>query len=241
MSSKECRAAESGAFSLVVLALSAVACGSWTISFVCGYFRILAPAAFLCLVGGVLGTIGLVRAIFRDRVRRCFAYYAFAILLVLPPLYLQAAFFIGVRSRAAFERKQTSRHNMKILREAILSYTRTHDGELPEAESWSDSLVLANSSLAKRDFQHPVVADVVIAYNQHLSRLKLSEVAEDTVLFFEASGAWNLAGNRDLLEKKRNATRADIMLLNGKIQTYWIDRGGVRVYDDKFVPVRWKP
>jgi hypothetical protein len=112
---------------------------------------------------------------------------------------------------------------------------------LPEAESWSDSLVLVNSSLGKRDFQHPVVAGVVIAYNHHLSGLKLSNIAEDTVLFFEASGAWNLAGNRDLLKKNRVATRADIMLLNGKIQTYWIDRGGVRAYDDKFVPVRWKP
>jgi hypothetical protein len=241
MSTKERSAGEAVTFSLVALALSVVACGAWTIGFVYGYPRILAPAAFLCLVAGVLGAIGLLSGIFRHKASRWLVYCACAILVVLPPLCFQAAFAIGARSRAAFEQTQTSRHNMRLLREAILSYVQTHDGHLPEAESWCDSLLSAAPSLRYHNFEHPVLTGVVIAYNSHLSELKLTNVAEDTVLLFEAKGGWNLTGSRELLQKNRSATRADIMLLNGKIETYWLERGGVWAYDDKFIAPRWDP
>jgi len=241
MNNKECAARESVVFSLVALAVSVVACGAWTIGFTYEYSRILAPAIFLCLVGGVLGAVGLVRGIFRNKVRRWSVYCAVAILVALPPLCLQAIFAIGVRSRAAFEQTRTNRQNMRLLREAIVSYAQTHGGHLPEAESWCGSLLTKENSLSKNDFVHPVLAGIMIAYNAQLSGLKLSDVAEDTVLFFEARGGWNLTGGQELLETDRSASRADIMLLNGKIQSYWLERGGVRAYGDKFVPVRWKP
>jgi hypothetical protein len=241
MSTKECAVHESVRFPLLALALSVVGSVAWTIAFVHGYFAVLMPAAVSCFAGGMLGAIGLVRGVCSSKKCRWFVCSAGAVLIALPPLYLQTAFVVGARSRAAFEQTQTSRHNMRLLREAILSYVHTHDGHLPEAESWCDSLLTKENSLSKNDFVHPVLAGIMIAYNEQLSGLKLSDVAEDTVLFFEARGGWNLTGDQDLVETDRSASRADIMLLNGNIQTYWLERGGVRAYGDKFVPVRWKP
>jgi hypothetical protein len=135
----------------------------------------------------------------------------------------------------------TSRYNIKFLREAVRVYTNANDGRLPNAENWGHSLLEIHPSLSAQNFKHPERPEIVIAYNVNLSGLQSSDIPDDTVLFFEAKDTPYASGEQELLDADASARTVDIMLMNGRIVTYWVEQGGTKGYNDRFLPVRWKP
>jgi len=148
----------------------------------------------------------------------------------------------NVVSRRHYEKSHTSLYNLKLLSKAIGKYAENNNGQLPKAQAWCDILLNADFNLSRDNFAHPLIEGRVIAFNKNLDGLKLDDIPPDTVLFFEADGDLNLAGTHELIEASNFSTHhMNVILVNGRIKTYWIDKKGFRAYDNIFMPAIWQP
>jgi hypothetical protein len=115
----------------------------------------------------------------------------FAAITVLP---------LDLRRQKRFHDLWMCRKKIERLRAEIREYAAGHNGYLPIADKWCDSLVEHSESLSRDDFYCPVSKGACsYAFNKNLSGIKLSDVSRWTVLLYESHEGWNLAGGAELL------------------------------------------
>lgn len=168
-------------------------------------------------------------------------------------MYGVATFEMGVRRRARMLEEVSPAPRMKRLGDALIQYAKATGERLPDAKTWCDQLLANHVELKRTDFQHPKPEMVYLkgechfAFNSNLSGMRLSDVSNDTVLLFEADGAWNLAGTEELLKTRyRERGYVRMLFVGGHIRDYWFYKNAVRTFtkDAKhmyYVKPRWKP
>ncbi|MFA5553672.1 MAG: hypothetical protein WCZ89_07835 [Phycisphaerae bacterium] len=132
---------------------------------------------------------------------------------------------------------------LNILSEIIHNYTRDNNSLLPTADNWCDVLIQYDKNLSKEIFMHPRLEGVAIAFNKKLSGLSLEVIPKDTVLLFEAQGGLNLSGGKELVKTPNlNYSTVYILLINGKIEQYWVNYiDGQMSYKKTVDSLRWEP
>ena len=110
----------------------------------------------------------------------------------------------------------------------VHDYSNVNNGKLPDADSWTDDLIeleelsflVDPKYLYQREKEHRCY----YAFNKNLSGLKIDELPNDIVLFFQAKGDLNLSGSHDLIDSwQGESDYIYVILLNDKIQKYWYD------------------
>lgn len=192
-------------------------------------------------VGLLLGLVAFIISLRAAASRKALVCSLLAMLLSCPLSSFALLSHLTIRLQQDYAQKHTLVPNMKILLTAIQSYAQTHKGRLPDADTWAASLMQQDSSLGENTFRHPENPAISIAYNANLSGLQLSNVLADIVLFFEAKGPHALGGTQGLLDTLDGTNIADVMLIDGRVQQYWLEHAGVRAYNRTFVSLRWKP
>jgi len=223
----------------ILISLLSLSCGLTAFSF--EKFALFDAATWLSLVGLFVGIVAIIVCLHGSKARNELTYAVLGVILSSPLVGFAAMSRATTTSRREFEKANTLKHSMKLLHDAVQDYAKTHNGRLPDAETWFDSLRQANPALKSDALRHPLRPEITIAYNASLSGLRISEVRRDVVLFFEAQGGPNLAGGPELLPPIASTSKIDIMLLDRTIHTYWIEHQGTNPYGNKFLPVRWKP
>jgi hypothetical protein len=236
-----------------VCAVLALGCINLRIKSTSHIFALIAAGLFL--ISFILAIAALI-VIVRNKGLKGYFYtivpLIFGALFVLLMIQVQ----VTKRTRLYYEKTNTAKYNFKLLYEAIVKYAGNHNGYLPAAEQWCDLLIKYDKSLTRENFKHPKVQGAAIAFNKNLSRLYLSDVHNDFVLFFVAYGDWNLTGTEELFlgrhENIKNETTdgevgsktlfSDVILISGEIKQYWYDKDGYRNYsEDDFKPLKWRP
>jgi hypothetical protein len=158
-----------------------------------------------------------------------------------------------VFARAQALKQVSSELRLRKLGDVLSQYTQGNSGYLPDANSWCDQLLANFPDLQRTDFQHPKPEMVYLkgkchyAFNSNLSGMCLSEVSDDTVLLFEADGAWNLAGTAELLDTRYWEHGYVTMLFkDGSMSDYWYYKKAVRKFTNDakhmyYIKPRWKP
>lgn len=237
----------------VILAILSVAlyCFLVTLGFDIGILALL-PFLF-CVVAFALGILStLIILVFHSRFKG-FLYSISAIVFSLPVVYIGTEFFMSPNVRAEKMKNYTTLYNMGLLHKALKKYAQTHNGILPDANSWCDSLMSQNPILTRENFRHPK-ADLLklkgqchIAFNSNLSGKFLADVPDDVVLLFEADGEWNLNGTGSLLRNPYGEAKfLSILWIDGSTVDYWYDQKGIRKFDPSgkhmyHEPPRWSP
>jgi hypothetical protein len=134
------------------------------------------------------------------------------------------------------EKAQTiqSINQLKQVCLAARIYANDHEDRLPPAERWCDTLKneLGSPKVLKSP-NDPSPEGCSYAYNSKLSGKKESEVAPDTVMFFETAGGWNQHGGRELLlPRPRSGDVYVIGLADGSVQ---------QISRDRIKALRWDP
>lgn len=222
----------------VILAIASIAlyCLLVTLGF---DFGILALLPFLfCVAAFVLGLLStLIILVFHNRFKGL-VYSISAVVFSLPIVYIGTEFFMAPNVRAEKMKNYTTLYNMELLGEELKKYAQSHNGILPDANSWCDSLMSQNPMLTRENFRHPkpdllkLKGQCHIAFNSNLSGKFLADVPDDVVLLFEADGEWNLNGTGSLLSKPYGEKKfLSILWIDGSTVSYWYDQKGVRKFD----------
>ncbi len=127
---------------------------------------------------------------------------AIVFLLFVAILFYSFIVIPTTKKRQEREKRNTAIYNLRLLGEAIRGYSEKNNGYLPVAERWCDLLMEYDKTLSRDTFKHPRIAGIVIAFNENLDGMRLSDVDKSTVLLFEAEGGWNLAGEEKLIKKE---------------------------------------
>lgn len=206
----------------------------------------------LFIVGLLLGVISLFVIAIRRRCSRGWGYAILAIVLALPA----NCFFYGahnvVRNRAERAKVLKAYPNLALLGKALFAYAEDNGGYLPDANQWCDLLLSCNRRVTKESFRHPQHRELNLgicnfAFNKNLSGVHLSEIAENTVVLFEADGDWNLNGGPELLESRYTKYGYIAMLFADQtIESYWFYKKAVghlsgEGMDMFYEPPRWNP
>jgi hypothetical protein len=160
--------------------------------------------------------------------------------MVFQPWFQAQRAQTGMRRWGGFER-------LYRLRKSLIKYAGDHEGYLPAADRWCDLLMEYDRRLSGDDFKHPLVEGSLcdFAFNKNLDGLRLSDIPDDVVLLFEASGDWNLTGGPELLIP-RDDIDVYVLHVDGAGHWYRFERKGIGTYDKVlkemvYSPVRWKP
>jgi hypothetical protein len=222
------------------LALAIVSIALYCLLVTLGFdYGILALLPFLfCVVAFLLGLLStLIILVFRARFKGL-VYSLSAVVFSLPIVYIGTEFFMSPNVRAEDMKNYTTLYNMGLLDEALKKYAQSHNGILPDANSWCDSLMNQDPTLTAENFRHPqpdllkLKGRCHIAFNSNLSGRSLGDVPGDVVLLFEADGGWNLNGTGLLLTSPYGEKRfVRILFVDGSTANYWYDQKGVRKFD----------
>jgi hypothetical protein len=202
-------------------------------------FGILALLPFpFCVVAFLLGLLStLIILVFRARFKGL-VYSLSAVVFSLPIVYIGTEFFMSPNVRAENMKNYTTLYNMGLLGEALKKYAQSHNGILPDANSWCDSLMNQDLRLTAENFRHPqpdllkLKGQCHIAFNNNLSGKSLDDLPGDVVLLFEADGEWNLNGTGSLLSKPYGEAKfLSILWVDGSTVDYWYDQKGIRKFD----------
>jgi hypothetical protein len=180
---------------------------------------------------------------------------AIAAIFISTPFVL--AFLLSMlvaRVRAEREKANTGIYNLHVLGEALVEYSKDHDGYLPVADKWCDLLMEYDGNLTRDNFHHPkpdrfqLRGECHFSFNKNLSGMRLSDVPSDSVLLFEADGGWNLNGASELLKTRYEDKFSSIAILlaDQTVQRYWYYKEAVRKFDSKgtrmyYEKPRWQP
>ena len=175
---------------------------------------------------------------------------ALAILGSTPVVLLFVCVAIHARTRAAYFKHTYGEHNLRLLGGTLLEYAR-RTGEFPDPNSWCDSLMAFDSRRNRRDFQHPqreaqgLKGECSFCYNRFLAGRSAANVSPDTVLIFEADGAWNLNGAQEKLATRyRQHGCVLVMMADGRVGNYWFDDSSLREFaggTTYYAGPRWQP
>jgi ABC-type transport system involved in multi-copper enzyme maturation permease subunit len=158
-----------------------------------------------------------------------------------------------VQRRHEILKNEIGDYNLKLLADELIKYAGVNSGCLPSAENWCDLLMKQNIELTKNNFTHPkphiyeLKGECHFAFNSNLGGMKLADIAKDTVLLFEADGAWNLNGTEELLKTRYDENGyIAILTIDGKMWKYWFYKNALRKFDSKgkhmyYEQPRWKP
>jgi hypothetical protein len=125
--------------------------------------------------------------------------------------------------------------NIKRLGAEIRHYATHHNGYLPIADKWCDSLIEHSESLSRDDFYCPVFKGTCsYAFNKNLSGARLSDVPEMTILLYETNEGWNLAGGAELLIMRHKEIG-----IRGKAVGNVVCVGGFRLYSGNLDSLKW--
>lgn len=162
-----------------------------------------------------------------------------------------ANIFLGpsVRRHRAIGTEKAMSEARSWIKETVFEYVEDNNGFLPEADRWCDILMEYDKSLIREDFKNPEIleGDCDIAFNKHLSGLKLSDVPGDVVLLFSANGEWNLNGGEELFRssfrKNKDLYFKYIILANGEIEPFMFDAKFMYfvTISEESEPLRWEP
>jgi len=201
-------------------------------------------SGYLALGAMAIGGIILIISIRRRKVKYNWHFAALIIVLnTMSFLFYALVAAPNIKNRREFEKNYTLIYNLKKIGEKLQGYANDNNGCLPPTENWCDILLQYDKSLTQDDFRHPKNPAIVIAFNENLSGVRISNVPKDTVLLFETRGGWNLSGDEDLIQTANsNDSRINILFANMVVKSYWIKEKAVHGrWFKEFVPVRWKP
>ena len=107
--------------------------------------------------------------------------------------------------QSTFREKQSAIIHGKLsigkLGQALIDYSRNHDGCLPAADEWCDRL--KSDKLITDDHYFTIgEKECGFAFNEHISGSKLDKISTNCTLLFESDGPWNHAGGEELLKNK---------------------------------------
>ena len=156
-----------------------------------------------------------------------------AVFLLVPPVL--AALMLPAMAQA----KQHARaiiclSNINQLSVAMHRYAADNQGRYPAATNWCDAL--RASGAPPNAFHCP--ADLSgsrcsYAFNTQLGGVEDGKAEPDTVMIFESSGGWNLAGGRDLmLTRPRHGRSIAVGFADGHVE---------QVPEDRLSQLRWQP
>ena len=215
-------------------------CGG-VVTFVSERFTLFDVTAYLSFAGLLVGVAAIV--VSRRGSKACdeLTYAVLGVILSCPVAGFTAMGHVTVAQRRIIGERYTLYYDMPRLYKAMQSYAKSHEGRLPEAATWFDSLRQVNPALSDDEFRHPQDRGMSVAYNAALAGRRLTEVSPDAVLFFEGMGGRNLAGGPELLPPTPLRSTVYIVLVKGIRQDYWIEQRGTHGANYEFLPVRWEP
>lgn len=157
-----------------------------------------------------------------------------SVIIVLLPL-LAALLLPALAAAREKGARITCTQNVKQLCLGLLMYTAENGGALPTAERWCDAI--RNYVGTETVFQCPQGAKTERAhygFNQKLGGLMLSNISQPavTVMVFETSGGWNVAGGKELLLSTPRHKSIAIGFADGYCQAIPVDR---------LDQLRWEP
>ncbi|MHC4741235.1 MAG: hypothetical protein ACYS8Z_04960 [Planctomycetota bacterium] len=120
--------------------------------------------------------------------------------------------------------------NMSGLGKALQSYADDFDGNLPPSEKWCDLLV-EHGEVSLRSFLCKSVdaneGQSCYAMNKNVIATKLSALAGDVVLLFEANPGWNQVGGPEMLiPDVHHGKGCNVLLADGRVEYVKSDRIG---------------
>jgi len=237
------------------LALAIVSIALYCLLVTLGFdYGILALLPFpFCVVAFLLGLLStLIILVFHNRFKGL-VYSISAVVFSLPIVYIGTEFFMSPNVREENKKKYTALYNMELLGEGLKKYAQSHNGILPIANSWCDSLMNQDPTLTAENFRHPqpdllkLKGQCHIAFNSNLSGRSLGDVPGDVVLLFEADGEWNLNGTGSLLSKPYGEKKfLRILWVDGSTVDYWYYMKAVRKFSKDgrhmyYESPRWSP
>jgi hypothetical protein len=220
-----------------------------------GVFVLLTVILFISSF--VLGWISLVVIVIWHKSTKGLILAILSILLSSAPIYVFFCIWLGVQAREQRGKEYTGLYNLELLGGELTKYAKDHNGYLPDANTWCDSLLRNNKNLTKDNFRHPLhknvskakfklppypfpeafqfVGDCQFAFNSKLSGLRLADIPGDVILLFEADGPWNLNGGSDLFNTRyREKGYITLLSVDGTETEYWYYKNAVRKFRSEF-------
>jgi hypothetical protein len=150
---------------------------------------------------------------------------------------------IGMNNTARFY-DWKAKSNLHALGQAITEYCASHDGYLPPAEQWRDTLMKNNGALSLNSFRNPFTGHC-FAFNKNLGGLRITDIPDNIVLLFPSNSDRDITGGPELFATIE-MLQTYILLTNGEVCEYsWFDKGLIRwnnTSKETFIePLRWIP
>jgi hypothetical protein len=171
-------------------------------------------------------------------------YIAIGIALSLLALYPVLISSLSLITRPIAARIMCQQHKSE-LGIAMKHYAKAHEGRLPDAQQWCDSL-LQDSNVPESFFKCPFVQKKDVrsnyAMNSKLDNLVLANVNPKTVLLFDSKPGWNQSGGPELLtiDNHPGVFRFNLPKVPGCIVLF--ADGSVAYVDKKhMLELRWEP
>ena len=227
-------------------------CSLGTFNIDCGFFVLIAMV-FL-VFAFVLGIFSLIVNFIINRKLKPIIYSVIGIILSAPAIYVLIGVEMHTKTRMIQKRELTGLYNLELLGKELTGYAEDNNGYLPVADKWCDLLMEHNPELSKENFMHPqhpnlpkdnyrfsypdkfnyafnFKGDCQFAFNKNLSGVKLDDISKDTVLLFEADGAWNLNGTSELLKTRYNKDGfVRMFFVDNKSRVYWFYKDSIRKF-----------
>lgn len=151
-------------------------------------------------------------------------------------------FYVNQLNRLIYKPMEETRacqSNMSRLYTSLKGYALNHDGLLPAGPNWCDELLQENNELAAIfvcQYSDGKPGQSSYALNKNVAGKKLSDLARDTVLFFETNAGWNQVGGPELVTTDNHS------LITGGHCNVIFARGGTQHFpSDKIHELRWTP
>ena len=110
--------------------------------------------------------------------------------------------------------------NLSVIYEHLESYADSHDGCLPDRDSWCDNLI-KGSGIKLQRFACPTLTAPTqkssYALNESISGMRLSDIPEGTVLIFESTSGWNNSGSVENMNYENHWGYCGVLKVNGEI------------------------
>ncbi len=178
-------------------------------------------------------------------------YYVITIifLIVAVGCYISYSYIVSLIHEVRNESQLTrnAKKNMTLLSQAIVSYARDHNGQLPLADNWCDELLGQTEKITKETFKAIDIESGAcnFAFNRNLSGLDINSIPTDVIMFFEASGEWNFNGGAELLEEVHAQRQwvIGVMFVDGAFGEYFFATKNVRMkgIEKANRPLKWIP
>lgn len=221
---------------------------------------LLIPSFFGFPLAFIISIVTIILCFFSTRIfSKTFLIACIAFILSgLPALLLGGVFFVAAPARKAREKANMGTYNLRVLGKSLKQYTKTHNGYLPDANSWCDQLLADKElRLTIENFSHPKKEElgfkgkIQFAFNKNLGGKRLADIPGDVVLIFEADGDWNLNGSAELFQTryKNEHSYITIFFVDENEDDYWFYKGAVRKFKEDrlgrasmyYAQPRWSP